>query len=103
MVTDEQYRTLQNRVTELENKMASLSRQFSALFMRRDVPSESLKQREATGRKRDITKYRFEGMTLSKRNLVLQVVKKYTADNDISRRLMRLIHQIDIRHNLFYK
>ncbi len=83
MITDEQYKALQNRVDELENRMASMSRQFSSLLMRRDVAERPTIQKESQSKKKDITKYLFEGKTLCKRGLVLEGVKKYVKDNKI--------------------
>ena len=83
MVTDEQHRKLQERVTELENKLASLSLQFSTLLMRRDAVGEKTAPKQELRGKRDVTRYRFEGKLLCKRRLVLECVKRLVVDKAI--------------------
>ncbi len=83
MVTDEQYRELQNRVSDLERKLASLSRQCSSLLMRRDTVDAEPKSHRDASVKHDITRYKFEGKLYCKRQLVLACVKKYVHDNSV--------------------
>ena len=84
MVTDEQYRTLLERVSNLESRLASMSRQFSAMLMRRDTFEETPRHKESTSVRRDRTRYRFDGKLLCKRRLVLECIKKYVADKNVT-------------------
>lgn len=84
MVTDEQYRALQDRVSDLEKRLAAISRQFTALLMRRDAAEEIPKQREASVARRDTTRYRFENKLMCKRRLVLECVKKFVVDKNVT-------------------
>lgn len=83
MVTDDQYKYLQNKVSELEKKVDMLSMQLSRLLLKSDVaaskPSASI-----TPNKRDITKYRFNGEVYCKRRIVYECVTQYIKDNNIN-------------------
>lgn len=81
MVTDEQYRLLSERVTELENKLNLLSRKYSEMIMRNSVASYKIDNTgERKNKHRDKTKYLFEGKVLSKRELVYNCVKSYVSN-----------------------
>ena len=80
MVTDEQYRALQKRVDELENKLKLLSQQYSTLYMKQDM-RKPLVSSCSKSRRRDTTRYEFEDQVYCKRQLVLACIKKYVFDN----------------------
>ncbi len=83
MVTDEQYRILQNRVAELENRLAAMSRELSAMRMRGDFAKIGFKPGSTETVRKDITRYKFCDSILCKRRLVLECIKKYVKDKYI--------------------
>ena len=82
MVTDAQYKELQNRVTELEKKMNTLSMQLSRLILKGDIGAQKVSQAPSRP-KRDKTKYMFDGVLYCKRRLAYVCIKKYIVDNNI--------------------
>lgn len=75
MVTDEEYRKLLNRVEGLEKKVESLAQRYSLSVIKNGFsaskPSASLSEKK----KKDISRYRFNGSEYCKRKLVLVCVK----------------------------
>ena len=82
MVTDAQYKELQNRVAELEKKMSTLSMQLSRLILKGDIGAQKVPP-ETSRSKRDKTKYMFDGALYCKRRLAYVCIKKYIVDNNI--------------------
>lgn len=80
MVTDEQYKALQKRVDELEKKLERLSRQYSDLYMRKEM-GQAHRPIERESNKRDTTRYVLGDNVLRKRGVVLACVKQYIADH----------------------
>lgn len=81
MVTDEQYRKLENRVDELEKKLLLLSKQYSSLYMKKDVLQMSGSSSSPEKNRRDTTRYTFDDHVYCKRDLVLACVRKYADDH----------------------
>ena len=84
MVTDEEYKALLERVDGLENKLKLLAQQYSSLYMKRDIQRIGESEHEKQIKHKDVTKYEFNGNIYCKRQLVLECVKKYVMDNDIT-------------------
>lgn len=82
MVTDQQYRDLLTRMDELENKLNVLSRSMAEMKMKSGLKSTKPQEPDVAKHK-DITKYTFEGKKYSKRQLVLEIVKRYILENNI--------------------
>lgn len=83
MVTDEQYKALLRRIDELERKLLNVATQVNTMVMKGDLRIASHIGNERRIGTRDKTRYMFCGERLCKRRLVLAVVKKYIADNDV--------------------
>lgn len=83
MVTDDQYKYLQNKVSELEKKVDMLSMQLSRLLLKGDAAT-SKPPASIVPKKRDITKYRFNGEVYCKRRIVYECVNQYIKDNNIN-------------------
>ena len=82
LVTDEQYKELQKRVNDLENKYNQLSTQFMTLYMKQDAHSNSIGRSVTSSRtSKDKTKYLMNGKVLCKRKLVLECIKEYVNAN----------------------
>lgn len=85
MVTDEEYKKLVNRVLDLEKKYHELSVRFNNLYMKADMnqmkqfPGEEHRDQ----RRKDITKYIFNGEKWNKRQLVLECIKAYIQERNI--------------------
>ena len=77
MVTDAEYKALQAKVDILEKRLNSLAQQYSALYMKQDIEIASDYSSDEPQRRKDITKYEFNGEVYSKRQLVLECVKYY--------------------------
>ena len=82
MVTDAQYKELQNKVQELERKINMMSLQLNRLVLKGDLATTNNFQRDEKA-KRDITKYRFDNQIYCKRRLVLACVKRYISENNV--------------------
>lgn len=83
MVTDEEYKKLENRVKVLEDRLQALAVQYSSLYMKSDMRIVSEQKHEEHKKHKDITRYEFQGMTYCKRQLVLECIKYYTKKNRI--------------------
>lgn len=81
MVTDSQFKELQNQVKELEKTVENLSLQLSRLVLKNDITSKPSISKQAA--KKDTTKYIFDGKLLCKRRLAYECVKKYIAENNV--------------------
>lgn len=88
MITDEEFKNLQDIVAKLQERLekldktvSALSKNASASFMRNDTAETSSMRNDFINEKRDKTRYVFAGQTLCKRRLVLECVKQYVADN----------------------
>lgn len=82
IVTDAQYKELQNKVSELEKKINLLSVQLSTLILKGDVAYRT-SAKQQTVVKKDITKYMFENQLYCKRRIAYVCVKKYIEENSI--------------------
>ncbi len=83
MVTDRQYRDLLARFDELSQKYARMSQEIAAIKMRLDITGVKPRMDEPQ-QKKDVTRFIFKGHQLNKRQLVLECVKQYIADNGIT-------------------
>ena len=84
MVTDEEYKALLARVDGLENKLKLLAQQYSSLYMKSDIQRIEKPEHEEHRKHKDVTKYDFKGIRYCKRQLVLECVKSYVMDNEIT-------------------
>ena len=82
IVTDAQYKDLQNKVTELEKKINLLSMQFSTLILKGDAATRNTAKPKPVVKK-DITKYMFENQLYCKRRIAYVCVKKFIEENNI--------------------
>lgn len=83
MITDQQYREALIRIEELEKKVNALSRSMTEILMKSDTRQDTLIHTESEKRK-DITRFSFQGVNYCKRQLVLAVIKKYIKDFNIT-------------------
>ncbi len=81
MVTDSQFKELQNQVKELEKTVENLSLQLSRLVFKNDISSKPSIRKQVT--KKDTTKYMLDGKLLCKRRLAYECVKKYISENNV--------------------
>lgn len=84
MVTDAEYKALKAKVDNLEKRLNLLAQQYSALYMKQDIPRTQESSSDKPKRHKDITKYEFNGEVYSKRQLVLECVKYYINNNSIN-------------------
>lgn len=85
MITDRQFRDLMTKFNELEAKYAQMSKDIASIKLKLDFASKSKASEESVAQtKKDVTRYRFEGVLYNKRNLVLACIKKYICDTGIS-------------------
>ena len=83
MITDKQYLDLQKKYEELNRKYAQMSRDIATIKMRLDISKNPIATDPLQTHK-DTTRYYFMGKQLNKRQLVLQSIKQYVADNNIT-------------------
>ena len=83
MITDFQYKELQNKVDELEKRMNLLSMQLSRLLLKGDASFVAI-QSPKKCTKKDITKYEFEGKLYCKRRIAYVCVMRYVKDHNIN-------------------
>ena len=93
MVTDAEYKALQAKVDNLEKRLNLLAQQYSALYMKNDIPRESEYPSGEPKRHKDITKYEFNGELYSKRRIVLECVKYYIKKNKIKSYSLQFINK----------
>ena len=80
MVTDEEFKLMEERVSKLEKAVRTLQVFAAGNIMRSDYPKSS---GPIDVKKRDTTKYIFEDEVYSKRMLVLEIVKRTVRDRKI--------------------
>ena len=83
MVTDKQYRDLLEKYEELNRKYAQMSRDIATIKMTLDI-RKTPKSSGLSQSRKDVTRYSFMGQQLNKRQLVLECIKHYVADNAIT-------------------
>ena len=88
MITDQEYKELSNRVSDLEKRLSYLTKKLDSVFLKNDISGFDNKptaNRSSEDRRRkDTTQYEFRGQLYSKRQLVLECIKAYVSDNGIS-------------------
>ena len=80
MVTDKQFEDLQKKFEDLYRQFSKLSQDMAAIQMKLGAYKSSV-QDVPTQAKKDITRYKFDGKILNKRQLVLDCIKKYINDH----------------------
>lgn len=83
MVTDAQYKELQQQVKELEKRIDFLSIQMSRMMFKSEASSTAVSTTCRSLSKRDVTKYKFKGKLYCKRRIAYVCVMTYIQENNI--------------------
>ena len=83
MVTDKQFKDLLEKYEELNRKYTQMSRDIAAIKMTLDL-KKTKKDIAPPQSRKDVTRYLFQGKQLNKRQLVLECIKQYITDTNIT-------------------